>query len=78
LEIYQISVDTDRNAWLNAIEQDGLSWINVGDMQGSNLALNLYNITAVPTNYLLDKDRNIQAKNLMGPALDRAINILTK
>jgi len=78
LEIYQISVDNDRVAWQDAIEKDGLSWINVGDMQGSNVALNLYNITAVPSNYILDKDRNIQAKNLMGPALDRAINVLTR
>jgi peroxiredoxin len=78
LEIYQVSVDTDRNAWTAAIEQDGLSWINVGDMNGSVDALNIYNITAIPSNYILDKDRNIQAKNLMGPALDQAIGVLTK
>jgi peroxiredoxin len=78
LEIYQISVDTDRNAWLNAIEQDGLTWINVGDMNGSVNALNLYNISAIPSNYILDKERNIQAKNLMGPALDQAIGVLTR
>lgn len=78
LEIYQVSVDTDRDAWLTAIEQDGLNWINVGDMDGSVNALNLYNITAIPSNYILDKDRNIQAKNLMGPALDQAIGVLTR
>lgn len=78
LEIYQISVDTDRSAWVAAIEQDGLNWINVGDMKGSIEALNLYNITAIPSNYILDKDRNIQAKNLMGPALDQAIGVLTR
>lgn len=78
LEIYQVSVDTDRTAWLNAIEQDGLNWINVGDMKGSVLAANLYNIQTIPSNYILDKERRIVAKNLQGPSLDRAIGELIK
>ena len=78
LEIYQVSVDTDRSAWLNAIEKDGLSWINVGDMKGSISALNLFNIQSIPSNYILGKDKIIVAKNLQGPALDQAIGKLTK
>jgi peroxiredoxin len=78
LEIYQVSVDTDRTVWLNAIEQDGLSWINVGDMKGSIDALNMYNIRALPFNYILDRDRNIRAKNIMGPDLDRVIGELVR
>ncbi|MDP2337645.1 MAG: TlpA disulfide reductase family protein [Bacteroidota bacterium] len=78
LEIYQISVDTNRAAWLSAIEQDKLSWINVGDMKGSNSALNNFNIQAIPANYILDKDRRIVAKNLQGPSLDQAIAKLTR
>lgn len=73
LEIYQVSVDTDKSAWMNAIEQDGLNWINVGDMQGSVIAINHYNIQSIPSNYILDKDRRIVAKNLQGPTLDQAI-----
>jgi len=78
LEIYQVSVDTDRTAWLNAIEQDGLNWINVGDMKGSIVASNLYNIQFIPSNYILDKERRIVAKNLQGPALDQAIGELIR
>jgi len=78
LEIYQVSVDTDRAAWLNAIEQDRLSWINVGDMKGSVMAANLYNIQVIPSNYILDKDKRIVAKNLQGPTLDQAIRELTR
>jgi peroxiredoxin len=78
LEIYQVSVDTDRAAWLDAIEQDRLSWINVGDMKGSNIAVNLYNIQTIPANYILDKDKRIVAKNVQGPALDQAIGELTR
>lgn len=78
LEIYQVSLDTDRAAWLNAIEQDRLSWINVGDMKGSVMAANLYNIQVIPSNYILDKDKQIVAKNLQGPTLDQAIRELTR
>ena len=78
LEIYQVSIDTDRNAWLEAIENDGLSWIYVGDMKGSATALQMYNIRQIPSNYLLDREGNIIAKDLQGPALDKAVAKLTK
>lgn len=78
LEIYQVSVDTDRSAWISAIEKDGLSWINVGDMKGSVKATNYYNVQSIPSNYILDKERQIVYKNLMGPALDQAIGKLTR
>lgn len=78
LIIYQVSIDTDRSAWLNAIEQDHLTWTNVGDMKGSNSAVNVYNVQSIPSNYILDKERNIVARNLKGPALDQAISKLIK
>ena len=78
LEIYQVSIDTDRMAWLDAIKQDGLKWINVGDMKGSVTATNYFNIQTIPSNYILDKDRRIVYKNLMGPALDQAIGKLIR
>jgi len=78
LEIYQVSVDTDRSFWLNAIEQDGLSWINVGDMKGSNSALNMYNVREIPSNYILDREGIIVAKDLKGSSLDQAMNRLIK
>lgn len=78
LEIYQVSIDTDRNAWLTAIEQDGLSWTNVGDMKGSVAALHAYNIQAIPSNYILDSERRIVARNLAGPDLDKAVGQLLK
>ena len=78
LEIYQVSVDTERSVWLNAIEQDGLSWINVGDMKGSQAALQAYNVQQIPYNYMLDRDGSIVAQDLKGPDLDRVVAKLTK
>ncbi len=75
-EIYQVSIDESRSDWIDAIDQDRLSWINVGDMKGSRHAVNSYNIKAVPYNYLLDREGVIVARNLKGQALDNAIKSL--
>lgn len=77
-EIYQVSVDKDRQPWINAIQTDKLTWTNVGDMQGSIQAVMHYNIQAVPFNYLLDKEGVVIARNLNGPALDRTLSNLLK
>ncbi len=77
-EIYQVSVDKDRQPWINAIQNDKLTWINVGDMSGSIQAVMHYNIQAIPFNYLLDKDGVVIARNLNGPALDRTLSNLLK
>ncbi|HWS00909.1 MAG TPA: TlpA disulfide reductase family protein [Prolixibacteraceae bacterium] len=73
-EIYMVSVDDDRTAWKAAIEEDQLTWINVGDMKGSVSALMSYNIHTIPSNYLLDKAGTILAKNLKGPELNAALS----
>jgi peroxiredoxin len=73
-EIYMVSVDDDRTAWKAAIEEDKLTWINVGDMKGSSSALISYNIHSIPSNYLLDKEGTILSKNLQGPQLNAALS----
>lgn len=78
LEIYQVNVGTNRSEWIDAIDKDKLTWINVGDLKGSVKAVQIYNIQTIPFNYLLDKDGNIVAKNLKGPALDKALAQILK
>jgi len=77
-EIFMVSVDNDKNAWLNAIEEDRLSCINVGDMKGSFQAVTNYNIQELPFNYLLDKEGIIVAKNLKGPVLNQTLSKIFK
>lgn len=72
-EIYMVSVDDDKNSWKAAIEEDHLTWINVGDMKGSTSALISYNIHNIPANYLLDREGTILAKNLQGPDLNSVL-----
>ncbi len=72
-DILGVSFDTDKEAWLNAIEKDGLTWTHVSDLQGwSNAAGALYAIAFIPQNALI-KDGVIVARNLEGEALFQEI-----
>ncbi|GAB4128074.1 MAG: hypothetical protein OHK0045_16390 [Raineya sp.] len=76
-EIYGVSLDDDAEKWTKAIEKDQLSWINVSDLSGwQSSAAKLYNVTAIPKNFLLDKQGKIVAKNLRGKALESKLKEL--
>lgn len=77
-EIFMVSIDDDRVAWMDAIAEDNLSCINVGDMKGSFQAVTNYNVKELPFNYLLDKEGNIIGKNLKGPALNQTLSNILK
>ncbi|SDF58594.1 TlpA disulfide reductase family protein [Chitinophaga filiformis] len=67
-----VSLDgpSQREAWLKAIEKDQLDWTQVSDLKGwNNEAAKLYNIRAIPANFLLDPNGNIIARNLRGKEL---------
>lgn len=70
-EILGVSLDRTKEAWLKAIEDDGLPWIQVSDLQYFNSeAARLYNINAIPATYLVDPDGKIVEKNLRGASLE--------
>mgnify|MGYP003287331001 FL=1 len=68
LDIISVSLDTDKNAWTNAIANDGLSWKNhVSELKGWDCsAATEYGVAWIPQNFLIDIDGNIVAKNLNG------------
>lgn len=66
-------------AWLAAIEKDGLPWIQVSDLQfWNNAAAKLYQVRAIPQNFLIDPNGKIVAKNLRGEALQEKLKVLLK
>lgn len=68
-DVLGVSFDTNKEAWLAAIEKDGLTWTHVSDLQGwSNAAGQLYSIAFIPQNALI-KDGMIVARNLEGEEL---------
>jgi peroxiredoxin len=70
-QIYQVSLDKTKDAWLKGIQEDHLEkWIHVSDVQyWSSVVVPLYKIESIPCNYLLDKEGRIIASNLRGPQL---------
>ena len=65
-DVLGVSFDTNKEAWLAAIEKDGLTWTQVSDLQGwGNAAGALYAISFIPQNALI-KDGVIVARNLEG------------
>lgn len=65
-EIYQVSLDNSRADWLKAVVDARLKWISVNDFQGVNSsALAVFNIQNLPSNYLIDLNGEIVAKDLM-------------
>ncbi len=73
-EIYQVSVDKNRDDWTEAIALDNLTWTNVGDMEGSLQPVTYYNVQSIPCNYLLDPEGAIIGKNLFGPDIDKTLS----
>jgi len=78
-EILGVSLDKDRNAWLEAIQKDGLKWIHVSDLKyWQSDAAKLYNVTGIPYTILIDREGKIIEKNLRGPALEAKLKEIFK
>lgn len=69
-DVLGVSFDDDKAKWLKAIEDDGLTWTQVSDLQGwKNAAGKLYGIRSIPQNILLSPEGVIIEKNLRDKAL---------
>lgn len=69
-EIFGVSLDKDREPWLEAIEVDGLTWPQVSDLGGwENAVAQLYGVRAIPHTVLLNREGVIIAKNLSSEEL---------
>ncbi|MFD0749183.1 redoxin domain-containing protein [Mucilaginibacter calamicampi] len=69
--ILGVSADNSKKAWLDAVKKDGLLWENVSDLRGdNNKAALIYGVNAYPTNYLINTNGVIIAKNVRGKALE--------
>ena len=70
-QIYQVSLDKTKEAWVKGIEDDHLEkWIHVSDVKYWNsIVVPLYKVESIPCNFLLDKEGRIIATNLRGQQL---------
>jgi len=80
--IYSVSLDNNKDAWINAIAKDGLVWENhVSDLIGwQSKASATYGVTSIPSGFLLDENGIIVAKGgmLRGEGLGNELKKLVK
>jgi len=73
-EVFGVSLDRNREDWLQAIQEDGLTWTHVSDLKYfDSKAANDFNISAIPFSILVDPEGKIIAKNLRGASLDKKL-----
>lgn len=76
-EIFAVSLDKDKEAWLKGIKDDNLSWTHVSDLAFWNsAAAKLYGVRAIPANVLIDPNGVIVGRNLRGEDLDKKLEEL--
>lgn len=75
-DVYSVSLDKDKNAWMKAIEKDGLVWpSHVSDLGYWNSSVvKQYGFQGIPFTVLVDRDGKIVAKGLRGPQLEEAVS----
>jgi thiol-disulfide isomerase/thioredoxin len=73
-EIYGVGLESNRDLWLKAIQQDKRTWTNVSTFQefGTPAAFD-YAVTSLPANVLIDSSGKIIRRNLHGNELVRTI-----
>jgi len=77
LEIYGVSLDADKESWERAIQKDGITWIQVSDLQQWNsMVVPLYRLEGIPASFLLDKKGKIVASHLRGEDLEDKVKEL--
>ncbi|WP_247679992.1 MULTISPECIES: TlpA disulfide reductase family protein [Chitinophaga] len=77
--ILGVSLDDNRERWLQAISHDGLAWTQVSDLRGwGNEVAVQYGIQSIPSNFLVDPAGKIVARNLRGEELEAKLEELLK
>ncbi|WP_276484410.1 TlpA disulfide reductase family protein [Paraflavitalea pollutisoli] len=65
-----VSLDREKQPWLQAIKDDNLVWTQVSDLKfWSNEVARLYRVEGIPQNFLIDPSGKIIGKNLRGEGL---------
>jgi len=74
-----VSLDQDKQQWLNAIKADNLTWYHISDLKyWSSAAVGLYGFDGIPFNVLVNPEGKIVAMNLRGPLLESKLQEILK
>jgi len=77
--ILGVSLDQNKDRWIQAIHADNLAWTHVSDLKyWQNAVAQMYRINSIPANMLIDPNGKIIARNLRGEALYEMLGKLLK
>ena len=69
-----VSLDAEKENWLQAIKDDQLTWTHVSDLKKwESKVVPLYQITGIPFNVLVNPEGKIIASDLRGEELDKKL-----
>ncbi len=73
-EIYQVGVDTSKSSWISAVQEQRLPWISVCDFRGgASPSLGSYNVTKLPTNFVISRTGSVIRRDVRGNELEELI-----
>ena len=76
-EIYGVSVDNNSKDWKKAVQKDKITWLQVNDFAtGPASTAMKWNISSIPTSYLINKEGKLVGMDLQGADLENAIKDL--
>jgi len=77
--ILGVSLDKDKDSWINAIKTDKLIWTQISDLKyWDSPVVKLYNVQSIPYSILIDEEGKIIAKGLRGEELAKKIKEVVK
>ena len=70
-EVYAISLDNSKIEWMKAMDFNEFNWINVSELSyPESNAARLYNVSSLPATFLINREGDVVAKNLLGRQLN--------
>lgn len=69
-EVISISTDAKQKDWENAVQELGMTWTQMLDVETANI----YGVFSIPTTFLVDPNGTIIAKNLRGNELEETLS----
>lgn len=76
-EMLSLSLDHERNAWINAIDHDKMNWIQASELRGgASASAGVYDVTEIPRNFLIDRNGKIVDKDLRPDELNEILSHL--
>jgi len=74
-EVFAVSLDSKKNDWLKAIDDDRLDWNHVSELKlWDSHPAQMYGVRNIPASFLIDPDGKIVGRNLKGDELDQFLS----